>query len=123
MGSPNWLTLPDSLQTFGGSGTLEVIVVVSEGRGRCLDRNDLAESERMNGQVSSNERSSLNRNSTNKSDLSSFLGKPQGSERKKSMSPNARCLAKRTSLNSMGCKACSPLGSKVGKEKPQRRFH
>src|SRR5438270_7753056 len=33
MGSPNWLTFPDSLQPFGELGTLEASIVLSEGRG------------------------------------------------------------------------------------------
>jgi hypothetical protein len=43
MGSPNWQTFPDSLQLFGELGTLASSVVGSEGRGRCLDQNAIAE--------------------------------------------------------------------------------
>lgn len=37
------------MQTFGLLGTLRVIVVLSEGRGRCLAQNEIAESARIRG--------------------------------------------------------------------------
>ncbi len=77
----------------------------------------------MSGQVSSSGRCGLSRNSMSKSDLSSCTTKPQGSEQRKSMSPSARCPAKRMSLNATGCKACSRLGSKAEREKPQKHSH
>ena len=75
----------------------------------------------MSGGIFSNGRCGLSRSSTNKSDPSSCSTKPQGSEQKKSMSPNARCPGKRMSLNETGCKACSRLGSKAEREKLARR--
>ena len=77
----------------------------------------------MSGRVSNNGRCGLSRNCTSKSDPSSFSMKPQGSEQRKSMSPNARCPAKRMSLNETGCKACSRLGSKAEREKLAARCH
>ncbi|HXX77396.1 MAG TPA: hypothetical protein VEI53_02815, partial [Ktedonobacteraceae bacterium] len=47
-------------------GTLDVSIVVSEGWRRCLDRNDPAESARMNGRESSSGSSGPNRCSTKK---------------------------------------------------------
>ena len=123
MGSPNWLTCPDSLQPFGELGTLEASVVGSEGWGRCLDRNAIAESAPRSGRRYSNGRCGLSRSCTNKSDPSSCSTKPQGSEQKKSMSPNARCPAKPMNLNAMGWRASSPLANRVEKEKPQKHFH
>src|SRR2546426_11138882 len=123
MGSPNWQTFPDSLQLFGELGTLEASVVGSEGRGRCLDQNAIAESAPRSGHKYSNGRCGLSRSCTSKSGPSSCSTKPQGSERKKSMSPNARLPAKPMNLNAMGWRACFLPGNKAGKEKPQKRSH
>ena len=71
------------MQTFGGLGTLEVIVVRSEGRGRCLDRNEIAESERISGKIFSSGRYGLSRNCTSKSGPCCFLAKRRASGRKK----------------------------------------
>jgi hypothetical protein len=107
----------------GGQVRLKHTSLSRKGKGRCLDRNAIAESAPMSGRVFSNGRCGLSRSFTSKSDPSSFSTKPQGSEQRKSMSPNAYCPVKRMSLNDTGCKACSRLGSKAEREKPQRRCH
>jgi hypothetical protein len=103
--------------------TLASSVVGSEGRGRCLDRNAIAESAPRSGHRYSNGRCGLSRSCTSKSDLSSCSMKPQGSERKKSMSLSGRLPAKPMNLNAMGWQACFLPGNKAGKEQPQKHFH
>src|SRR5450755_495971 len=71
----------------------------------------------MSGRVFNSGRCGLSRNSMSKFARSFFSTKLQGSEQRKSMSPIARCPAKRMSLNDMGCKACSHLGSKEVNER------
>lgn len=111
---------PDSWQTFGGSGTLGVIVVPAERQGRCLTRSNLAESERRCGKIFSSGPSGLSKNCMNRSGPCCFLAKRQESERKRPAQLNAPFPAKPMRLNNTGCKACSRLGRQVGKEKPQR---
>jgi hypothetical protein len=107
----------------GDSLCLKHASLSGKGKGRCLDRNALAESAPMNGRGFGNGRCGLNRSCTSKSDPSSCSTKPQGSEQRKSMSPNVRLPAKRKRLNDTGCKACLHPRNKAEREKLAGRSH
>src|SRR5436305_4972906 len=75
----------------------------------------------MSGLRSNSGPSGLSKNCMSKSAPSSCSMKPQGSEPKKSMSPNARWPAKPMRLNALGWLASLRPGSKVEREKRARR--
>ena len=84
-----------------------MVVVVAEGKRRCLAQNDPAASEQMSGKVLSSGHSGLSKNSMKRSDPSSCTTKPQESEQRKSMFPSARCLGPADEFEKYGMQSLS----------------